>query len=337
MSNSASTIVREAPRVRPPLRAVRAPAEHIATRSTTIVGGTTDGVRDYLQQIGRFPILSAEEETDLARRIEVGLLAQEYLDSQSELQRDPARTRDLRYLVRDGKIAHRRFICCNLKLVVSVAKRYSGCGVPLMDLIQEGNVGLDRAVKKFDHEKGFKFSTYAMWWIRQSISRSIADSGSLIRVPVHTAEKINKLSRIGREIAVGLGRDATVEELAEEAHLDCEEVERLLSVDRDGVSLQTSVGDQTFELGDLIEDADLTPVADIVGITVRNDELHKQVNALPKREAQILRFRYGLKGNDPMTFEQVGNILGVSRERVRQLETRALKMLRSPELREYLE
>lgn len=344
MSNNAQTMTQEAivqvaPRVRPPLHAVRAPApRQQADSSAAIIGGTTDGVRDYLQQIGRFPILSAEEETDLARRIEIGLLAQEYLDKRMapESTRDP-QYRDLQYLVRDGKVAHRRFICCNLKLVVSVAKRYSGCGVPLMDLIQEGNVGLDRAVKKFDHTKGFKFSTYAMWWIRQSISRSIADSGSLIRVPVHTAEKINKLARIGREIAVELGRDATVAELAQEAHLDCEEVERLLSVDRDGVSLQTSVGDQTFELGDLIEDADLTPVADIVGITVRNDELHKQVNALPKREAQILRFRYGLKGTNPMTFEQVGNILGVSRERVRQLETRALKMLRSPELREYLD
>jgi RNA polymerase primary sigma factor len=305
-----------------------------AHRSGQIAGGSIDAVRDYLQRIGQFPVLTSEEESSLARRIEVGLFAQERLDS--GLDDDAVTRRDLQWLARDGGIAYERFVSCNLKLVVSVAKRYSGCGVPLMDLIQEGNVGLDRAVKKFDHEKGFKFSTYAMWWIRQSISRSIADTGALIRVPVHTAEKITKLTRMSRELSVSLGREASFEEIAEEAQLDAEEVERLLSVDRDGVSLQTAVGDESFELGDLIEDADLTPVADIVSIGVRNDELHKRVSQLPRREAQILQFRYGLKGSRPMTFEQVGSILGVSRERVRQLETRALKMLRCPELYEYL-
>ena len=306
-----------------------------ALASSSIPGGTIDGVRDYLQQIGRFPVLTAEEEVQLASRIEVGLLAQERLNSGTES--DPATIRDLQFLVHDGDVAHRRFICCNLKLVVSVAKRYSGCGVDLMDLIQEGNLGLDRAVRKFDHTKGFKFSTYAMWWIRQSIARSIADTGALIRVPVHTAEKINKLARIGREIAVLHGRDATLEELADESQLDSTEVERLLCVDRDAVSLQVSVGDKSFELGDIIEDADLVPVADVVSIGVRNDELHSRVNRLPKREAQILQFRYGLEGGTPMTFEQVGRILGVSRERVRQLESRALRMLRCSELQGYLE
>jgi RNA polymerase primary sigma factor len=306
-----------------------------ALASRSIPGGTIDGVRDYLQQIGRFPVLTAEEEVQLASRIEVGLLAQERLRSGTES--DPVTIRDLQFLVHDGEVAHRRFICCNLKLVVSVAKRYSGCGVDLMDLIQEGNLGLDRAVRKFDHTKGFKFSTYAMWWIRQSIARSIADTGALIRVPVHTAEKINKLARIGREIAVLHGRDATLEELADEAQLDSTEVERLLCVDRDAVSLQVSVGDKTFELGDIIEDADLVPVADVVSIGVRNDVLHSRVNRLPKREAQILQFRYGLEGGTPMTFEQVGRILGVSRERVRQLESRALRMLRCSELQGYLE
>ncbi|HEY9478164.1 MAG TPA: sigma-70 family RNA polymerase sigma factor [Microbacteriaceae bacterium] len=306
-----------------------------ALASSSIPGGTIDGVRDYLQQIGRFPVLAAEEEVQLARRIEVGLLAQERLDSGADL--DPVTIRDLAFLAHDGEVAHRRFICCNLKLVVSVAKRYSGCGVDLMDLIQEGNLGLDRAVRKFDHTKGFKFSTYAMWWIRQSIARSIADTGALIRVPVHTAEKINKLARIGREIAVLHGRDATLDELADEAQLASTEVERLLGVDRDAVSLQVSVGDQTFELGDIIEDADLVPVADVVSIGVRNDELHRRVRKLPKREAQILQLRYGLEGGTPMTFEQVGKILGVSRERVRQLESRALRMLRCSELQGYLE
>ncbi|HEY9476797.1 MAG TPA: sigma-70 family RNA polymerase sigma factor [Microbacteriaceae bacterium] len=330
MSNTAQVLDYEAQQARPSFRVV----SHAPRRAATISGGSVDAVRDYLQRIGQFPVLSAEEEADLSRRIEVGLFAQERLDSGKDT--DSGTIRDLRWLVRDGNKAYERFVSCNLKLVVSVAKRYSGCGVPLIDLIQEGNVGLDRAVKKFDHEKGFKFSTYAMWWIRQSISRSIADTGALIRVPVHTAEKITKLTRMSRELSITLGREATFEEIAAEAQLDAEEVQRLLSVDRDGVSLQTSVGDESFELGDLIEDADLIPVADIVSIGVRNDELHKRVGALPHREAQILQFRYGLKGGRPMTFEQVGSILGVSRERVRQLETRALKMLRCPELHDYL-
>jgi RNA polymerase primary sigma factor len=331
MSNTAQIQEYEAPQARPSFRVVSdSPRRHTAS----ITGGSIDAVRDYLQRIGQFPVLSAEEESDLSQRIEVGLFAQERLESGRD--DDAATIRDLRWLVRDGNNAYERFVSCNLKLVVSVAKRYSGCGVPLIDLIQEGNVGLDRAVKKFDHEKGFKFSTYAMWWIRQSISRSIADTGALIRVPVHTAEKITKLTRMSRELSIMLGREATFDEIAAEAQLDAEEVQRLLSVDRDGVSLQTSVGDESFELGDLIEDADLTPVAEIVSIGVRNDELHKRVSELPRREAQILQFRYGLKGGRPMTFEQVGSILGVSRERVRQLETRALKMLRCPELYDYL-
>jgi RNA polymerase primary sigma factor len=331
MSNAVEIMEYEAPGTRPSFQIL---PDARRPHSADITGGSLDAVRDYLQQIGKFPVLTAEEEADLSRRIEIGLFAQERLES--GVDEDSVTRRDLKWLQRDGNAAYERFVSCNLKLVVSVAKRYSGCGVPLMDLIQEGNVGLDRAVKKFDHRKGFKFSTYAMWWIRQSISRSIADTGALIRVPVHTAEKITKLTRMGRELSVSLGREATFEEIAAEAQLTADEVERLLSVDRDGVSLQTSVGDESFELGDLIEDADLTPVAEIVSIGVRNDELHKRVNELPRREAQILQFRYGLKGNRPMTFEQVGSILGVSRERVRQLETRALKMLRCPELYDYL-
>lgn len=331
MSNAAQIMEYDNPKGRPSLRVVSAAPSH---RAVPITGGSIDAVRDYLQRIGQFPVLTAEEESSLARRIEVGLFAQQRLESGDG--DDAVTRRDLQWLMRDGSVAYERFVSCNLKLVVSVAKRYSGCGVPLMDLIQEGNVGLDRAVKKFDHEKGFKFSTYAMWWIRQSISRSIADTGALIRVPVHTAEKITKLTRMSRELSVTLGREASFEEIAQEAQLGAGEVQRLLSVDRDGVSLQTAVGDESFELGDLIEDADLTPVAEIVSIGVRNDELHKRVSQLPSREAQILQFRYGLKGSRPMTFEQVGSILGVSRERVRQLETRALKMLRCPELYEYL-
>lgn len=309
--------------------------------------GTTDGVHDYLQQIGRYPLLTAEEEIDLARRIEVGLFAQERLDAERKRTAesgvgagsglDAQTARELQSLAREGEAAHQRFVCCNLKLVVSVAKRYTGRGVPMLDLIQEGNLGLDRAVKKFDYMQGFKFSTYAMWWIRQSITRSMADTARLIRVPVHTMEKINKLARVKRELVMELGRDATLEELAAEAGFDSAEVKRLLGVDREPVSLHMPTGDDSAsELGDLIEDGDAEQVAEIVSIEVRNDELHRRVEALPHREADILRYRYGLDGTSPMTFEQVGRVLGVSRERVRQIEARALKMLECPELEGFL-
>jgi RNA polymerase primary sigma factor len=300
-----------------------------------IRGASADPVRDYFQQIGKFPLLIADEEILLARQIEVGLLAKERLDSDASTSAETRR--ELLQLVREGEDANRRFISCNLRLVVSVAKRYSGRGVPLMDLIQDGNLGLDRAIKKFDYRQGFKFSTYAMWWIRQSISRSLADTSSLIRVPVHTAEKLNTLSRVRRELVVVLGREATVEELAEAANFDLDLVNRLLSVDREPISLHTPVGDDaTNELGDLIEDGDAEAVLDIVMNEVRDDELRKRVKSLPTREAEVLRYRFGLDGAAPMTFNQVGTILGVSRERVRQLETRALKLMRSPELHEYL-
>lgn len=304
-------------------------------QAASIIGGSTDGVRDYLQQIGKFPLLTADEEVTLARRIEVGLFAQERLDSNPDLE--SSMRRDLQQIASEGRRANRRFICCNLKLVVSIAKRYSGRGVPLMDLIQEGNLGLDRAVKKFDYQQGFKFSTYAMWWIRQSITRCMADSARLIRVPVHTVEKINKLARIRREIAIELGREATTEELALEADLAPSEVQRLLSVDREPVSLHAPAGDDAAsELGDLIEDGDASPVVDIVSVSLRNNELRNRVDKLPAREAEILRLRYGLSGTSPMTFGEVGEVFGVSRERVRQLESRALRMLQCPELREYL-
>ncbi|MCX7523451.1 sigma-70 family RNA polymerase sigma factor [Microbacterium sp. STN6] len=336
MSNTA--LINEHYQKTPLMSAVGAPAPRTArsTRSSSGAVGSVDGVRDYLQQIGRYPLLTAEEEIDLARRIEVGLFAQQKLNEQPDV--DDELRGELEQLVHEGQVAHRRFVCCNLKLVVSVAKRYSGRGVPMMDIIQEGNLGLDRAVKKFDFTQGFKFSTYAMWWIRQSITRSMADSSRLIRVPVHTMEKINKLARIKRELTVELGRDATAEELAEESGFEVAEVRRLLSVDREPVSLHAPTGDDAAsELGDLIEDGDAEAVAEIVSIGVRNDELHKRVAALPQREADIVRFRYGLDGKTPMTFEQVGNALGVSRERVRQIEARALRMLNCPELEGYLQ
>jgi RNA polymerase primary sigma factor len=320
----------------------QAPLSEVAQRSVQqdrvvpeIRGASADPVRDYFQQIGKFPLLNADEEIVLARQIEIGLLAKEKLDSDAAAS--SAMRRELLQLVREGEAANRRFISCNLRLVVSVAKRYSGRGVPLMDLIQDGNLGLDRAIKKFDYRQGFKFSTYAMWWIRQSISRSLADTSSLIRVPVHTAEKLNTLARVRRELIVALGREATVDELAEASNFDIDLVNRLLNVDREPISLHTPVGDDaTNELGDLIEDGDAEAVLDIVTNEVRDDELRKRVESLPTREAEVLRYRFGLDGAAPMTFNQVGAILGVSRERVRQLETRALKLMRCPELHEYL-
>lgn len=286
-----------------------------------------DGLGQYLRKIGVYPVLTSEEECELANRIEVGLVARERLESGKH---DPQTERDLRTLVAEGESAYRRFFCCNLKLVVSIAKQYAGRRTPLLDLVQEGNIGLDRAIKKFDHRLGFKFSTYAVWWIRQSIARGLADTGHLVRVPVHTAEKINRLRRIERTLGGVLGRAPSLEELAAEAQLDLEDVRHLLDIDRDGVSLQTPVGtdDTGTELGDLIEDTDLAPVIDIVSATLRHQELREQLERIPRRQASILSMRYGLTDGVPMTFQEAAKKLGVSRERVRQLEARGLKALR---------
>lgn len=301
----------------------------------TIVGASTDPVRDYLHQIGQYPLLTAEDEVELAQAIEIGLLAEQKIATERPLP--PAHLRELRQIAREGAAAHQRFICCNLKLVVSIAKRYAGRGVPFMDIIQEGNLGLDRAVKKFDYRQGFKFSTYAMWWIRQSITRSLADSARLIRIPVHTMEKINKLGRIGRDISGLLGREATVAEIANEADLSVEEVKRLMSANREPVSLHMAASDDSVsEIGDLIEDADAISVDEEVNVTLRDQEIRRRVGQLPERESKIVRLRYGLDA-DPMTCSQVGEIFGVSRERIRQLEARALVMLRCPELQGLLD
>jgi len=319
-----------------PARLVPVPASTTRKHDRYTSAAGVDGVRDYLRRIGQYPVLTAAEEIDLARRIEVGLFARERLETTEGLS--TTEKAEFAELVREGEVAHERFVCCNLKLVVSVAKRYSGRGVPMMDLIQEGNLGLDRAVKKFDFMQGFKFSTYAMWWIRQSITRSMADSSRLIRVPVHTMEKINKLARIKRELSVELGRECSTDELAQESGLPAPEVRRLMSVDREPISLHVPTGDDSSsEFGDLIEDGDAPAVAEVVSISVRDVEVRRRVAALPHREADIVRLRYGLDGAAPMTFEQVGGRLGVSRERVRQIEARALRMLHCAELEGYLE
>jgi RNA polymerase sigma factor (sigma-70 family) len=293
-------------------------------------GVSDDAVKDYLQKIGQISLLTAEDETELARRIEVGVLAQEKLAQGVE---SASLAEELRFLVREGEAANRRFVRSNLRLVVTIAKRYVRHGVPFMDLIQEGNIGLDRAVKKFDYRQGYKFSTYATWWIRQAISRGIADSGRLIRVPVHTGEKITVVRKAIREFEVDTGRAPTVDELAGVTGYTTRMVKRLLDADQEPVSIQTPIGDESgSEFGDLIEDDDSAPVIDIITARIRQDLLWARIDALPSREAEIIRMRFGLGDGDPMTFDEVGAVFGVSRERIRQIEKRALKMLRCEEL-----
>lgn len=293
---------------------------------------SADSLGEYLRHIGIYPVLTRAEEQELASRIEVGLLARERLESTPEI--DAEDRVDLRALIADGEIAYRDFVHANLKLVVSIAKQYVGQDSPLLDLIQDGNVGLDRAIKKFDHRLGFKFSTYAVWWIRQSITRGLAEGGHLIRVPVHTAEKISKLRRIGAGLDSALGRKAAPDELANEAQFDLDEVQRLLEIDRDGVSLQLPIGtdDSEGQLGDLIEDSDATPILDMVAMAMRVERLRIEIARLPRRQARLLSMRYGLGGDSPMSFEQVGVRMGISRERARQLEVRALTALRRADL-----
>ncbi|MHA6695342.1 sigma-70 family RNA polymerase sigma factor [Homoserinimonas sp. A520] len=302
------------------------------TARRPIPGASDDAVRDYLQKIGSIPILTAEEEIELAICIEVGVLAQEKLDS-GEVKPGTELARELRTLVHDGEAAYLRFFRSNLKLVVTVAKRYGGKGTQFMDLIQDGNLGLDRAVKKFDYRQGFKFSTYAMWWIKQAVARSVSEA-RLIRVPVHTAEKVASVRRTSHQLELELGRVPTPEELAIETNFSVEDIHKFLDADREPVSLHTLVGDDGgTELGDLIEDDEDAPVVDIIGALLRTELLRKKVADLPPREAEIIQMRFGLREDAPMTFTQVGSALGVSRERVRQIEHRALARLRCKELK----
>jgi RNA polymerase primary sigma factor len=293
---------------------------------------TGDPVRDYLQSIGLIPLLSAEQEPELARRIEVGILARERLEN--GVLHSPEDARELRQLMREGDAAYRQFVGANLRLVVSVAKNYVGHGVPFMDLIQEGNIGLDRAVKKFDFARGYKFSTYATWWIRQAISRCIADSSRLIRIPVHAAEKVVMVRKLARELETQWGRRATVQELADATGYTVDKVRLYLDADREPLSLHQLVGTEgDIELGDLLEDEDNAPVIDIVSAGIRLELLRERLKDLPERDARVLAMRFGLQGQAPMTFDEVGGILGISRERVRQIEQRALRTLRSREFR----
>ncbi|MCW2631578.1 MAG: polymerase, sigma 70 subunit, RpoD subfamily [Pseudonocardia sp.] len=288
-----------------------------------------DLVRVYLNGIGKTALLTAEQEVDLAKRIEAGVFAKHVLDTRKQT---PKRTKELRAIVRDGEVARNHLLEANLRLVVSLAKRYTGRGMPLLDLIQEGNLGLIRAVEKFDYAKGFKFSTYATWWIRQAITRGMADQARTIRLPVHLVEQVNKLSRIRRDLHQRLGRDATHEELAEESGLPEEKIADLLDYARDPVSLDMPVGsEEEAPLGDFIEDAEGTDAETAVISHLLHDDLRRVLATLDEREQQVIRMRYGLEDGQPRTLDQIGRRFGLSRERVRQIEREVMAKLRAGE------
>ena len=286
-----------------------------------------DLVRVYLNGIGRTALLTAADEVELAKRIEAGLFAAHLLASGEKF--GPARTRDLKAIVREGHSARQHLLEANLRLVVSLAKRYTGRGMPLLDLIQEGNLGLIRAMEKFDYAKGFKFSTYATWWIRQAITRGMADQSRTIRLPVHLVEQVNKLARIKRELHQQLGREATDEELALESGIAEAKIADLLDHSRDPVSLDMPVGsDEEAPLGDFIQDSDATDAENAVISGFMHLDVRSVLSTLDEREQQVIRLRYGLDDGQPRTLDQIGKIFGLSRERVRQIEREVMAKLR---------
>jgi len=300
---------------------------------------STDLVRVYLNTIGKTALLTAEQEVELAKRIEAGLYAERLLAEKQGLS--PARQRDYKTLAVDGKAAKAHLLEANLRLVVSVAKRYTGHGMTFLDLIQEGNVGLIRAVEKFDYTKGFKFSTYATWWIRQAITRAMADSGRTIRLPVHLAEQVNKVVRTRRRMHQELEREPTAEELGLELDMPEERITELLEYSRDLVSLDQTVGtDEESRLGDFIEDADAAVAEDAVAFQMMKGDVRNVLNTLEDRERDVVVLRFGLDGSQPRTLEQIGKQFGLSRERVRQIERETMAKLRDPQradaLRDYL-
>jgi RNA polymerase nonessential primary-like sigma factor len=289
-----------------------------------------DLVRVYLNGIGKTALLSAADEVELAKRIEAGVFAQHMLDTGENLT--PKRRKELSALVRDGHVAKNHLLEANLRLVVSLAKRYTGRGMPLLDLIQEGNLGLIRAVEKFDYSKGFKFSTYATWWIRQAITRGMADQGRTIRLPVHLVEQVNKLARIKRDLHQQLGRDATNDELAAESGIPAHKISDLLDHSRDPVSLDMPVGtEEDAPLGDFIEDSEATDAESAVISGLLQDDLRRVLATLDDREQHVIRLRYGLDDGQPRTLDQIGKHFGLSRERVRQIEREVMSKLRQGE------
>jgi RNA polymerase primary sigma factor len=300
---------------------------------------TGDLVRIYLREIGRVPLLTAQDEVDLAKSIEAGLFAEEKLQSDRAACAG-ALLSDLAQLATDGMQAKQRLIEANLRLVVSIAKRYIGRGLVFLDLIQEGNLGLIRAVEKFDYTKGYKFSTYATWWIRQAITRAIADQARTIRIPVHMVETINKMARIQRQLHQDLGREATPEEIAEEMGLTPERVAEIQRIAQEPVSLQSPIGEEDSDLGDFIEDADAVVPMEAAAFIMLQDQLEQVLDNLSIREQRIIQLRFGLTDGHPRTLEEVGREFGVTRERIRQIESKTLAKLRHPSraqmLREYL-
>jgi len=298
-------------------------------------GPAADLVRVYLNGIGKTALLTAAQEVELAKRIEAGVFAQHMLDTAAKLS--PTRREELLALVADGHVAKNHLLEANLRLVVSLAKRYTGRGMPLLDLIQEGNLGLIRAVEKFDYTKGFKFSTYATWWIRQAITRGMADQGRTIRLPVHLVEQVNKLARIKRDLHQQLGREATTEELAAESGIKPEKVADLLDHARDPVSLDMPVGsEEDAPLGDFIEDGEATDAESTVISGLLQDDLRRVLATLDDREQSVIRLRYGLDDGQPRTLDQIGKQFGLSRERVRQIEREVMSKLRQGERAEKL-
>ncbi len=315
--------------------------EDIPVQSTTITGATADPVKDYLKQIGKVALLNAELEVELAKRIEAGLFAEEKLSTEGDKLSEELK-RDLRWVVKDGQRAKSHLLEANLRLVVSLAKRYTGRGMQFLDLIQEGNLGLIRAVEKFDYTKGYKFSTYATWWIRQAITRAMADQARTIRIPVHMVEVINKLARVQRQLLQDLGREPTPEEIARELDMTPEKVVEVQKYGREPISLSTPLGeDGDSEFGDLIEDTEAVVPADAVGFTMLQRELERILDSLHPREAGVIRSRFGLGDGVQKTLDQIGEEFGVTRERIRQIEQKTMSKLRHPSrsqmLRDYLD
>ncbi|MGK0720895.1 RNA polymerase sigma factor [Leucobacter sp. W1478] len=314
--------------------------EDVPTVTTLIPGATADPVKDYLKQIGKVALLNAAEEVELAMRIEAGLFAEEKLATEKNLPKKLER--ELKWVARDGQRAKSHLLGANLRLVVSLAKRYTGRGMQFLDLIQEGNLGLIRAVEKFDYTKGFKFSTYATWWIRQAITRAMADQARTIRIPVHMVEVINKLARVQRQMLQDLGREPTPEELSRELDMTPEKVVEVQKYGREPISLHTPLGeDGDSEFGDLIEDTEAVVPADAVGFTMLQQQLEQLLDSLSEREAGVIRMRFGLGDGMPKTLDQIGDTFGVTRERIRQIESKTMAKLRHPsrsqQLRDYLE
>ncbi len=315
--------------------------DDLPAAQVAVAGATADPVKDYLKQIGKVPLLNAEQEVELAKRIEAGLFAEEKLAEGGRSLSTDARI-DLEWIAEDGTRAKNHLLEANLRLVVSLAKRYTGRGMLFLDLIQEGNLGLIRAVEKFDYTKGYKFSTYATWWIRQAITRAMADQARTIRIPVHMVEVINKLARVQRQMLQDLGREPTPDELAVELDMTPEKVIEVQKYGREPISLHTPLGeDGDSEFGDLIEDSEAIQPGEAVSFTLLQEQLHSVLDTLSEREAGVVSMRFGLTDGQPKTLDEIGKVYGVTRERIRQIESKTMSKLRHPSrsqvLRDYLD